>query len=80
MMGSFVIPTLVGEYSGVVKDSWGNRATTGVYLLSHWSKVSLRVVARPRMNSYANCDDNEDIVSCEWKKEIFVNSSNSNII
>ena len=53
---------------------------TGVYLLYRWSNVSLHVVSHPQRNSYGNCNDDEDIVSCEWKKEIFVNSLNPNII
>ena len=34
----FVIPTLVDEFDGAAKDCWGNRAATGVFLFSHWSK------------------------------------------
>ena len=41
----FIILTLVDEYDGAVEDIRGNRATTGVFLLSHWLKVLLRVVA-----------------------------------
>ena len=41
----FIVPMLVDEYSGAVKDHWGNRMAKGVYLLSHWSKVSLRLIS-----------------------------------
>ena len=33
-----IIPTLLDEYAGAIKDRWGKRAATGVYLLCHWSK------------------------------------------
>ena len=74
MIDPFIIPTLVDEYAGAVKDRWGNRVETGVYLLSHWSKVSLSNVAQFQRYSYKNCSDNEDILSCEWTKDLFVNS------
>ena len=80
MRDPFYIPKLVDEYAGEVEDRWGNHVTTGVYLLSHWSKVSLHVVAHPQRNSYNNCNDDEYIVSCEWKKEIFLNSLDTAII
>ena len=44
MRDPFIIPTLLDEYDGTVEDICGNHATTGVYLLSHWSKVLLHVV------------------------------------
>ena len=31
-----IITTPVDDYAGAVEDLWGNRATTGVYLLSQW--------------------------------------------
>ena len=52
----------------------------GVYLFSHWSKASLRVVAQFQRDSYENCSDDEDIISCEWTKEIFINSSYPDLI
>ena len=61
----FVIPTLVYYYDGAVEDRWVNRAATGVYLLSNWSKVLLRVVAKSQRDSYKNCSDDKDIASCE---------------
>ena len=54
--GSFIIPTLVDKYSGAVEDFRGNRATTEVYLLSHWSKFFLHVVSKLQSNSYINCN------------------------
>ena len=80
MRDTFIIPTLVGEYDGAVEDRWGNRAVTGVYLLSHWLKVLLPTISQFQSNSYENFNDNEDIVSCEWTKEIFVNSSHNTLI
>ena len=44
----FIISTMLDEYDSAVKERWGNHATTGVYLLSHWLKVSIPVVARSR--------------------------------
>ena len=61
----FIIPTLVDEYAVVVEDRWGNHTETGAYLLSHWSKFLLRVLAQFQIDSYDNCSHNEDIVSCE---------------
>ena len=76
----FITPTLVYEYSGAVEDCWEIRAEIGVYLLSNWSKVLLRVVSQFQRHSYENCSDDEDIVSCKWTKEIFVNSSDPDLI
>ena len=64
MRYTFIIPALVDEYSGAVKDSWGNYSTTGVYIFSHWSKHFLRVVVHFQRVSYENYNDDEDIVSC----------------
>ena len=61
----FVIPTLVYYYNSSVEERWVNRAATGVYLLSNWSKVLLRVVAESQRDSYNNCSDDKDIASCE---------------
>ena len=74
MMYPFIIPTLLYVYAGAVQDHWGNCVSTGVYMLSQWSKFSLRVVAQFQRDSYDNVNDNEDIVSCDWRKELFVNS------
>ena len=71
----FIIPTMVDEYDGALEERWENCAATGVYLLSHWSKVYLCVVSQFQRYSYENFSDNEDIVSCEWKKELFIKSS-----
>ena len=71
----FIIPTMVYEYASAFKDLWGNRASTGVYLLSHCLEVSLRVVAQFQRDSYENCSDDEDIVSCDYTKDLFVKSS-----
>ena len=71
----FIIPMLVYEYAGAVDDCWGNRASAGVYLLSHWSKVSLHVVAQFQRDSCKNWSEDKDIISCEWPKELFVNYS-----
>ena len=72
MRDSFVMPTLVDEYAGAVKDRWGDCAATGVYLLYHWLKVPLRVVSQFQRDSYENCNDDEEIVSCKWTKELFL--------
>ena len=53
---------------------------TGVYLLYHWSKVSLRVVYQFQRDSCKNFNEDEDIVSCECTKEIFVKSSDTTLI
>ena len=45
MIDPFIIPTLVDEYSGSIEGCWRIRAAMGVYLLSHWLKVLLRVVS-----------------------------------
>ena len=76
----FSIPTLEYEYSGAVEDRWVNRATTGVYLLSHWLKVSLRVASQSQRDYYKNCSEDEDIISCESTKTLFVNSSDPALI
>ena len=80
MRDPFIIPTLVDEYTGAVEDYWENRATTGVYLLHHWLMVSLRVVSHLQRNPYKNCNDDKEIVSCEWTKELFVISSDPALI
>ena len=80
MRNPFIIPTVVDEYAGAVEDSWWKHATTGFYLLLHWSNVLLCVVVQFQRDYYENCNDDEDIVSCEWTKEIFVNSSDTGII
>ena len=69
----FITPTMVDEYVSTVEERWGNRAATGIYLLSHQSKVSLRVISQFQRYSYENFSDDEDIVSCEWTKDIFMN-------
>ena len=71
----FIKPTLVDEYDGAVDDLWGNCAEPWVYLLSHRSKIFLCAISQLQMYSYNNFSNNEDIVSCEWTKELFVNSS-----
>ena len=43
--------------------------------MSHWSKFLLRVVTQFQRDSYDNYSDDEDITSCEWTKELFVDSS-----
>ena len=75
MKDPFIVPMVVDDYAGAVNDCWGNHAGTGIYLLSHWSKVSLRVVALFQRDSYENFKDDENSVSCEWTKELFINSS-----
>ena len=52
----------------------------GVYLLSHWLNFLIRVLAQLQRDYYGNCNGNEDIVSCEWTKEIFMNSSDPDSI
>ena len=80
MRDTFIIPTLVDQYASAFEDHCQGCATTGVNLLSHWSKVSLCVVAQFQRYSYDNCNDDEDIVSYEWTKELFVNSSGPALI
>ena len=80
MIDLFIIPTLVDEYTSAVEGRWGNCTATGVYLLSHWSKVSLRVATQFQSDFYANCIGNEDIVSCERTKDPFINSSDPALI
>ena len=46
----------------------------------HWSKVLLRVVSQFQRDSYENCSADEDIISCEWTKEIFVKYSDPDVI
>ena len=53
---------------------------TGVYLLSHWSKVSHPVVNQFQSNSYKNCNDDEKISSCKCMKELFLNSFDPTLI
>ena len=71
----FITPTQLDDYAGAVKYCWGKRALIGVYLLFHWLKVLLHVVAQLQRDSYKNCSNAEEIVSCELTKELFVNSS-----
>ena len=52
MRDPFIIPTLVDVCAGAVEDRWGNRAATGVYLLSYWSKVLLCVGSQLLMDFY----------------------------
>ena len=66
MRDPFIIPALVDEYAGAVKDFWGERVATGVYLLSHCLKFLIRVVSQFQRDSYKNFNDNENIISCEW--------------
>ena len=80
MSDPFITPTLVDEYVGAVEDRWGNCAETGVYLLYHWLKVLLHVVSQFQRDSYENYSGDEDIVSCEWMKEIFINYSDPALI
>ena len=74
MMAPFVVPKLMDAYNQDVQLRWGDRAD-GFNLFRHWSKVSLSVVAQFQQDSYEACQDDEDIVSCEWTKELFTNSS-----
>ena len=38
-------------------------------------EVLLHLIAQFHRDSYENCSDDEDIVSCEWTKELFIKSS-----
>ena len=76
----FIITTLVDEYAGAVEDCWGNRAETGVYLLSNLLKVSLHMSAQFQRDSFENCSDDKYIVSCDWTKEIFIKYSDAALI
>ena len=76
----FIIPALVDQYYGAVEDRWGGRETTGVYLLFHWTKFLLRVLSQIQGDSYDSCNDDEDIISCEWMKELFLESSDPSLI
>ena len=38
------------------------------------------MVAQFQRDSYENCSDDEDIVSCEWTEEIFRKSSDTALI
>ena len=80
MRYQFVIPALIYVYASAVKDSWGNHVATGVYLLYHWSKVSLRVVAQSQRYSYANYNKDKDRISCDCTNERFLNSSDPTLI
>ena len=80
MMNLFNIPTLVDEYFGAVEDRWVNRATTGFYLLSHWSKFFLCLVSHFQQDSYKNCNDDKDIINCECTKLLLLKSLDHDII
>ena len=41
----FIIPVLVGEYAGAVEELRWNCSATVFYLLSHWLKVLLHLLA-----------------------------------
>ena len=46
----------------------------------HWWRVYLSVLAQLQRDSYKNGNDNGDIVSCECIKELFLNSSDPDLI
>ena len=46
----------------------------------HLSKNLLQVLDQFQRDSYDNCSNDKDIVSCEWMKEIFVNNSDPALI
>ena len=48
--------------------------------MSHCSKYSFLVVSQFRRDSYKNSNDDEDIFSSEWMKELFVKPSDPAII
>ena len=48
--------------------------------MSHWSNVSLRVVAQFQRDPFEKLSDDEVFVSCDWTKELFVNSSDPDLI
>ena len=52
----------------------------GVYLLSHWLKFSLHLVAQFQRDSYDKFNYDEVIVRCDWTKDLFVNSSDPSLI
>ena len=80
MLAPFIIPKLVDSRASTVGDRWGDPTSTGLNLFQHWSKLSLSTVALYQKDSYENCADDEDIVSCEWTKELFVNSSSPALV
>ena len=80
MGDQFIIPTVVDEFAGAVEFFSENRATAGVNLLYHWSKVLFHLVSQFQRDPYKNCDDNEEIVICEWTKDLFIKSSDPALI
>ena len=80
MRDPFIILTLVDEYAFSVEYHWGNCASSGVYLFPPWSKVPLCVVAQFQRDCYDNFSDDEDIISCEWTKDIFIKSPDTALI
>ena len=73
MRDPFIISTLVDEHAGAAEDRWGDCEATGVYLLYHWFKVLILVVAQFQRDYYEYYSDDDDIISCEWTKELFIN-------
>jgi hypothetical protein len=80
MIAPFMIPKLINSEADAVKDRWGDRETTGLNLFQYWSKFSLTTVALFQQDSYKHCANDEDTVSCEWTRELFINSSSSALI
>ena len=80
MMAPFIIPDFIDEYSLEVEDQRGYFYATGVNLFKQWYKISLQQEILFQRYSYYHCVEDEDISSCEWTLELFVNSCNSALI
>ena len=49
-------------------------------LFNHWYKISIQQEILIQRDSYDTCVNGEDIVGCEWKSELFVNSCDGALI
>ena len=59
-----IIPNSLYMYALEAEDRWGYLYATGVNLFKHYSKISLQQEILLQRDSYDNCVDDDNIVSC----------------
>ncbi len=60
-------------------DHWGN-GKDSIDLTKHWSKVLYENACAWKRDTFDWCQDNNDLTSMEWLKELIKNSYNVNLV
>ncbi len=76
----FMVPLWIEPQAIGVMNRWGDRGSDSIDLLKHWSQVSLEHVCAWQRDTFDWCNDNEDLTSIEWVKELLTNSCDINLV